>query len=119
MRRLRLENLELRDTVAIHELNQAIAYTLDPNEIFGMGFGEGFLTLWIFGAGFFAAGLATAFLADFVAGLAAGFDAGLAFDAVFLMATSFSCSTCRVSKIRIERGYPIASRYSTHPNRRQ
>ena len=50
---------------------------------------------------------------------AAGFDAGLAFDAVFLMATNFSCSTCRVSKIRIERGYPIASRYSTHPNRRQ
>ncbi|WP_332824048.1 response regulator [Ramlibacter sp.] len=31
VRRLRLENLELRDTVAIHELNQAIAYTLDPN----------------------------------------------------------------------------------------
>ena len=31
VRGLRLENLELRDTVAIHELNQAIAYTLDPN----------------------------------------------------------------------------------------
>jgi diguanylate cyclase (GGDEF)-like protein/PAS domain S-box-containing protein len=31
VRRLRLENLELRNTVAIHELNQAIAYTLDPN----------------------------------------------------------------------------------------
>ncbi|MBE0546708.1 MAG: response regulator [Rubrivivax sp.] len=31
VRRLRLENLELRDTVAIHELNQAIAHTLDPN----------------------------------------------------------------------------------------
>ena len=27
--RLRLENLELRDTVAIHELNQAMAHTLD------------------------------------------------------------------------------------------
>ena len=31
VRRLRLENLELRDTVAIHALNQAIAHTLDPN----------------------------------------------------------------------------------------
>ncbi|HUJ01515.1 MAG TPA: diguanylate cyclase, partial [Usitatibacter sp.] len=31
LRRLRIENLELRDTVAIHELNQAIAHTLDPN----------------------------------------------------------------------------------------
>jgi PAS domain S-box-containing protein len=31
MRRLRLENLELRNTVAIHEFNQAIAHTLDPN----------------------------------------------------------------------------------------
>ncbi|MBI5910279.1 MAG: EAL domain-containing protein [Betaproteobacteria bacterium] len=31
VRRLRLENLELRNTVAIHELNQAIAHTLDPN----------------------------------------------------------------------------------------
>jgi len=31
VRRLRLENMELRDTVAIHELNQAIAHTLDPN----------------------------------------------------------------------------------------
>ena len=31
VRRLRLENLELRNTVAIHELNQALAYTLDPN----------------------------------------------------------------------------------------
>jgi len=30
VRRLRQENLELKDTVAIHELNQAIAYTLDP-----------------------------------------------------------------------------------------
>jgi FixJ family two-component response regulator/putative methionine-R-sulfoxide reductase with GAF domain len=30
VRRLRLENLELRNTVAIHELNQAIGYTLDP-----------------------------------------------------------------------------------------
>ena len=30
VRQLRLENLELRDTVAIHELNQAIAHTLDP-----------------------------------------------------------------------------------------
>src|SRR3990170_927308 len=29
VRRLRLENLERRDTVAIHELSQAIAYTLD------------------------------------------------------------------------------------------
>jgi diguanylate cyclase (GGDEF)-like protein/PAS domain S-box-containing protein len=31
VRRLRLENLDLRNTVAIHELNQAIAHTLDPN----------------------------------------------------------------------------------------
>ncbi len=31
VRRLRLENMELRNTVAIHELNQAIANTLDPN----------------------------------------------------------------------------------------
>ncbi|TAJ94045.1 MAG: EAL domain-containing protein [Gammaproteobacteria bacterium] len=31
IRRLRLENMELRNTVAFHELNQAIAYTLDPN----------------------------------------------------------------------------------------
>jgi len=29
VRRLRMENLELRNTVAIHELNQAMAYTLD------------------------------------------------------------------------------------------
>ena len=31
VRRLRLENLELRNTVAIHELNQALAHTLEPN----------------------------------------------------------------------------------------
>ena len=31
LRRLQLENIELRDTVAIHELNQAIAHTLDPS----------------------------------------------------------------------------------------
>ncbi len=31
VRQLRLENLDLRNTVAIHELNQAIAYTLDVN----------------------------------------------------------------------------------------
>jgi signal transduction histidine kinase/FixJ family two-component response regulator len=31
VQRLRLENLELRNTLAIHELNQAIAHTLDPN----------------------------------------------------------------------------------------
>lgn len=31
IRRLRLENMALRDTVAIHELNQAIAHTLDPH----------------------------------------------------------------------------------------
>jgi diguanylate cyclase (GGDEF)-like protein/PAS domain S-box-containing protein len=31
VRRLRQDNLELRNTVAIHELNQAIAHTLDPN----------------------------------------------------------------------------------------
>ncbi len=35
VRRLRLENLELRDTVAIHELNQAIAHTLDASELLG------------------------------------------------------------------------------------
>jgi PAS domain S-box-containing protein len=33
VRRLRLENLELRNTVAIHELNQAIAHTLDLNTL--------------------------------------------------------------------------------------
>ncbi|NUQ11737.1 MAG: EAL domain-containing protein [Gemmatimonadaceae bacterium] len=33
VRRLRLENLQLRDTVAIHELSQAIAYTLDQKEL--------------------------------------------------------------------------------------
>ena len=33
IRRLRLENLQLRDTVAIHELSQAIAYTLDQAEL--------------------------------------------------------------------------------------
>jgi diguanylate cyclase (GGDEF)-like protein/PAS domain S-box-containing protein len=33
VRRLRLENLELRDTVAIHELSQAIAHTLDQGEL--------------------------------------------------------------------------------------
>jgi PAS domain S-box-containing protein len=31
VRRLRLENIELRDSVEIHELSQAIAHTLDPN----------------------------------------------------------------------------------------
>jgi len=31
VRRMRLEILELRDTVAIHELTQAMAHTLDPN----------------------------------------------------------------------------------------
>jgi PAS domain S-box-containing protein/diguanylate cyclase (GGDEF)-like protein len=31
VRRLRLENLELRDTVAIHELNEAMAHTLDAS----------------------------------------------------------------------------------------
>jgi hypothetical protein len=31
VRRLRLENLELRNTVAVHELTQAIAHTLDPH----------------------------------------------------------------------------------------
>lgn len=31
VRRLRQENLQLRDTVAIHELNEAIANTLDPD----------------------------------------------------------------------------------------
>ena len=35
MRRLRLENLELRNTVAIHELIQAIAHTLDSNVLLG------------------------------------------------------------------------------------
>ena len=33
VRRLRLENLQLRDTVALHELSQAIAYTLDQGEL--------------------------------------------------------------------------------------
>jgi len=33
VRRLRLENVELRNTVAIHELNQAIAHTLDLNTL--------------------------------------------------------------------------------------
>lgn len=33
IRRLRLENLQLRDTVAIHELSQAIAWTLDQAEL--------------------------------------------------------------------------------------
>lgn len=33
MRALRLENVELRDTVAIHELTQAIAHTLDPMDL--------------------------------------------------------------------------------------
>jgi len=33
VRRLRLENLELRSTVAIHELNEAIAHTLDLNTL--------------------------------------------------------------------------------------
>ena len=33
VRRLRLENLQLRDTVAIHELSQAIAWTLDQGEL--------------------------------------------------------------------------------------
>ncbi|MBX3664681.1 MAG: EAL domain-containing protein [Burkholderiales bacterium] len=31
VRRLRMENLDLRNTVAIHELNQAMAYTLDSS----------------------------------------------------------------------------------------
>lgn len=31
MRRLRLENMELRNTVAIHELTQAMSHTLDPH----------------------------------------------------------------------------------------
>ncbi len=33
VRQLKLENLELKSTVAIHELNQAIAHTLDANEL--------------------------------------------------------------------------------------
>lgn len=33
MRRLKLENLQLRDTVAIHELSQAIAHTQDQAEL--------------------------------------------------------------------------------------
>src|SRR4030042_1765041 len=33
VRRLRLENLQLRQTVAIYELGQAISYTLDLNTI--------------------------------------------------------------------------------------
>jgi diguanylate cyclase (GGDEF)-like protein/PAS domain S-box-containing protein len=33
VRELKLENLELKSTVAIHELNQALAHTLDPNEL--------------------------------------------------------------------------------------
>ncbi|MEW5958326.1 MAG: PAS domain S-box protein, partial [Chloroflexota bacterium] len=33
MRRLRLENMQLRETVAIYELSQAIAFTLDLNTI--------------------------------------------------------------------------------------
>src|SRR6267378_311950 len=32
-RRLRLENLQLRETVAIYELSRAIAFTLDPQTI--------------------------------------------------------------------------------------
>ncbi|HEY7496723.1 MAG TPA: PAS domain S-box protein, partial [Candidatus Tectomicrobia bacterium] len=35
VRRLRLENLQLRETVAIYELEQAIAYTLDIQAILG------------------------------------------------------------------------------------
>src|SRR2546426_1127810 len=34
VRRLRIENVQLRETVAIYELGQAIAYTLDTNTIF-------------------------------------------------------------------------------------
>src|SRR5205807_10186236 len=34
-RRLRLENLPLRETLAIHELSQTIALTLDPLTIIG------------------------------------------------------------------------------------
>lgn len=33
IRRLKLENFELRNTVAIHELNQAIAHALDPDDL--------------------------------------------------------------------------------------
>jgi len=33
LRRLRMENLQLRETVGIHELSQAIAFTLDTNTI--------------------------------------------------------------------------------------
>lgn len=33
IRQLKLENFELKSTVAIHELNQAIAHTLDPNDL--------------------------------------------------------------------------------------
>ena len=33
VRRLRMENVQLRETVAIYELGQAIAYTLDTNTI--------------------------------------------------------------------------------------
>jgi PAS domain S-box-containing protein len=33
VRRLRLDNLELRNTVAMHELNQALAHTLNPNDL--------------------------------------------------------------------------------------
>jgi two-component system, cell cycle sensor histidine kinase and response regulator CckA len=33
MRRLRLENIDLRETVAIHDLSQTIAFTLDTNTI--------------------------------------------------------------------------------------
>jgi len=33
VRRLRLENIELRDTLAVHELSQTIAYTLDTDAI--------------------------------------------------------------------------------------
>lgn len=33
-RRLKLENMELKSTVAIHELTQAIAHTLDPEDLF-------------------------------------------------------------------------------------
>jgi PAS domain S-box-containing protein len=33
MRQLRLENLQLRETVAIHELTQTIAFTLDPQTV--------------------------------------------------------------------------------------
>jgi diguanylate cyclase (GGDEF)-like protein/PAS domain S-box-containing protein len=33
VRRLRMENLELRDTVALHELSRAIAHTFEPAEL--------------------------------------------------------------------------------------